>query len=50
MMMTTLISIILIHIILVLVGLIIQKQNSASGPASESAGSPRFCYSSSTVL
>ena len=49
MMMTTLISIILIHIILVLVGLIIRKQNSASGHASEAAGYLRFGNGSSAA-
>lgn len=42
MMMFALITMILVHIILVLVRLITKKQNSASGHASESAGSLRY--------
>lgn len=48
--MTALITMILIHIILVLVSLITKKQNSASGHASESAGSLRYYHISPLVL
>ena len=48
--MTALMIMTMIHIILVLVSLITKKQNSASGHASESAGSLRCRHISPLVL